>query len=402
MLLLGVGNMLRIFGSDILHTWVLGFVEASVGFSLQIIKYIGYSNVDADYSQSPKRLVEILKKFPAYNSLQPVKRHIIFQDIWEMCLAASSKKVTNPQNTTGIIKMREKIKLLSALLQLFFALANEDLMPSDASWSRKVGFKEPYFSPRQVLINALNAVLEVHWHFKVGALTENQLVTLQTLIANAQAHMLVLDVVRKRIIEKALSTKDKFEDLEICEVKLMSNVKFELITHMVESMRENGCDNNARDTEHGEKFMKICKLLFADTTRRYHTVLKEMLMKYVHLEYMAIAEKGFVDAAIPSMLALDESKIHSSNVTIYSSGSTQFKSNVSYKKQLVVFKGDGYKTKNDGSNWFVHPMLKLVRFNVVTCCLIKVNQTIVFINYSFYRLFVNINCREDQRKSIWT
>ena len=67
---IGVGSMLRIFGSDVLHTWTLGFVEACVGFSLQMIRYIGWSNVDRTYSQSPKILLEIIKKFPAYNSLQ--------------------------------------------------------------------------------------------------------------------------------------------------------------------------------------------------------------------------------------------------------------------------------------------------------------------------------------------
>ena len=48
--LLGVGTMQHLFGTDILHTWVLGFVEACVGFSLQIIKYIGYANVDGEYT----------------------------------------------------------------------------------------------------------------------------------------------------------------------------------------------------------------------------------------------------------------------------------------------------------------------------------------------------------------
>lgn len=353
--------MIRIFGSDILHTWVLGFVEACVGFALQIIKYIGYSNVDSSYAQSPKRLVEILKKFPAYNSLQPVKRHIVFQDIWEMCLSVTSKKVSNPKNTTGHIKMREKIKLLSALLQLFFALSDIDLLPNNVQWSRKVGFSEPYFSPRQVLINAFNAVLEVHWYFKAGSLTENQLITLQMLISNAQAHMLVLDVVRKRIIEMATSPKEKFIDVPVNEIPLMNNVKFELISHMVESMRQSGCDNNARDTEHGEMFMKLCKLLFADTTRRYNSVLSEMMIKYLHLEYMAIAEKGFKDADIESMLAIDDSKAHNSTMELVRNVDMQFKSNKSYKSQLVVFRGNGYVTKKDGANWFVHPMLKLVR-----------------------------------------
>jgi hypothetical protein len=86
----GVGTMNRLFGSDLLHTWTLGFVEACVGFSLQIIKYIGHPNVDTTFSQSPKILLEIIQQFPAYNSLQPAKRHISFKDIWELFQSSNS------------------------------------------------------------------------------------------------------------------------------------------------------------------------------------------------------------------------------------------------------------------------------------------------------------------------
>ena len=73
--------MQRLFGTDILHTWVLGFVEACVGFSLQIITYIGYSNVDSSYSESPKILIDIIKNFPAFNSFHPTKKHVRFEDV---------------------------------------------------------------------------------------------------------------------------------------------------------------------------------------------------------------------------------------------------------------------------------------------------------------------------------
>ena len=90
-------------------------------------------------------------------------------------------------------------------------MADENLLPSELSWSRKAGFREPYFAPKGVVVNALNAVLEVHWYLR-GSITETQLTTLQMLIANAQAHMLLLDVMRKRIIEKATMPKDRFVD----------------------------------------------------------------------------------------------------------------------------------------------------------------------------------------------
>lgn len=359
---IGVGSMLRIFGSDVLHTWTLGFVEACVGFSLQMIRYIGWSNVDRTYSQSPKILLEIIKKFPAYNSLQPVKGHVRFCDIFELCLAESSKKVDNPRNTTNILKMRESSKLFHALIQIYFALTDERLLPSDLNWARKVGFCEPFFSPRQVLINALNAVLEVHFYLKCGCLTESQLTCMQMLIANAQGHMLVLDVVRKRIVEKAITTKEKYEDIPVHRIGLMRNVKFEMLSHFAESMRECGCDNNFRDTEHGERLMKLCKLLFADTSARYHTVLRDMLTKFLHLEYMAIAHKGLVESNVAASIPVDVSKAHNVSVLLTSSDSFDFRTNKSYKRQVIVYRSTGFKPEKNNAAWMVHPMLQLVVF----------------------------------------
>ena len=352
--------MQRLFGSDILHTWVLGFVEACVGFALQIIKYIGYANVDSTYSRSSKLLIEIVKKFPAYNSLQPTSKHVIFPDIYELSQAPSSKKASNPRHTTSILKMRESGKLPPAMNQIYYALADPELLPSDLNWARKKGFAEPYFSPQQVLINAFNAVLEVHWYLKSGSLTEGQLQTLQMLIANAQGHMLVLDVMRKRIIEKAITVKDKFDDIPADEAPLMSNVKFELISHLPEAMRQSGCNNNSRDTELGEMMMKLCKLLFADTSRKYNTVLRDMLVKYLHLQYMAIAEKGFLDANILHCLLPDARKSHNSSKSIATSTTWDFKTNSCYRIQKIVFRRFKFRISTEDGKWNVHPMLMLV------------------------------------------
>lgn len=354
--------MIRFFGCDILHTWVLGFVEAAVGFSLQIIKYIGHPNVDHSYRNSVKRLIEIIKDFPSHNSLQPCKKHVRFSDIYDLVVSESSKKSSNPRNTTSILKMRESSKLAPAVLQIYFSLAEDTLLPSDLNWSRNRGFSEPHFSPRQILINALNAVLEVHWYLKCGALTERQLQTLQLLISNAQAHMLILDVMRKRILHKALTSKSEYEDLSVETVGLMNNAKLECITHLVDAMRESGCDNNARDTEAGESLMKICKVLFTDTNMRYHTVLKDMLQKYLHLEYLAIAKLGMKDSNIASSIALDSSKDHNSAKTLIQNDEREFKVNQCYKQQSVFWSAQSgeYRTEKDGSDWNVHPMLKKV------------------------------------------
>jgi len=356
----GIGTMIRLFGSDLLHTWTLGFVEACVGFSLQIIKFIGHHNVDSTFSQNAKILLEIIKEFPAYNSLQPSKRHTSFSDIWELMQTTSSQEATNPMNTTGILKMRESFKLFSAMLQIYFALADNRLLPCDDKWSRIMGFSEPYFNPRHVLVNALNAVIEVHWYFKAGSLTETQLQTLQMLIANAQAHMLVLDVMRKRIINKATTSKEKFVDQKVGAIGLMNNLKSELISHMVEAMRQSGCDNNARDTELGEMLMKSCKVLFTDTNRRYSTVLKDMLIKYMHLQYMAIAKKGFEDNNLSTVIPKQDKKSHNSSDKIIRSEHFEYRTNNCYKKQVIKFHGMAYRPKKVSEDWNVHAMLKLV------------------------------------------
>ena len=353
--------MQRLFGMDILHTWVLGFVEACVGFSLQIIKYIGYTNVDTNYSGSPRRLIEIIKQFPAYNSLQPMKKHVRYDDIYELMQTPTSNKAYNPKNITKILKMRESCKLPPALLQILFALADADILPNELNWAKKQGFSEPYFSPQQVLINALNAVVEVHWYFKCGALTERQIQTLQMLIANAQGHMLVLDVMRRRIIEKALTVKDKFSDIPVIESNLMSTVKFEAISHMPEAMRQCGCDNNACDTEMGEMLMKLCKVMFADTSRRYHTVLRDMLTKYLHLQYLAIAQKGFADTNVTNVILPDTSKSHNTTKTILANTSFEFKTNRNYRTQKIRFGHSLFKPLEGERSWNVHPMLKLVK-----------------------------------------
>jgi len=360
--------MQRLFGTDILHTWVLGFVEACVGFSLQIIKYIGHSNVDHSYSDSPRLLIEIIKNFPAFNSLHPTKKHVRFEDVFELMQSSSSKKACNPMHTTSILKMRESGKLPPLMLQIFFSLAEKKLLPSDMNWSKHQGFQEPYFSPQQVMINALNAVLEVHFYFKSGALTEVQLQTLQMLIANAQAHMLVFDVMRRRIIEKATTVKDKFLDIPVSESNLMNNLKFEAIPHMVEAFRQSGCDNNARDTEMGEMMMKLCKLLFGDTSRRYHTVLRDMLIKYMHLQYMAIAEKGFKDANITDRVALNVKKSQNNSETIVASEKFDFKTNKNHRIQKIRFCYSRYQKENPSEPWNVHPMLTLVIFYFTLLC----------------------------------
>ena len=215
----GVGSMQRVFGSDTMHTWELGFVEACIGFTLQIIQYIG--QIDANFIGGVQRVEEILHNFPSYNSLHPV-RHIRFPKIWEILKAGIELSKKNPLDSTGHLKMRECYKLASILLQLYFAASDPSLFPVETTWSKSQGFSEPFFSVRQVVVNTLHAVLQVHWYLHVQELSESQLLTMQMLISNAQAHMLCLDVVRKRIVHKAITPSHAYKEKAVHEMGLLA------------------------------------------------------------------------------------------------------------------------------------------------------------------------------------
>ena len=53
----------------------------------------------------------------------------------------------------------------------------------------------------QVVTNAMFASLKVYWYLHTNRLTETQVVTLRMLVSNFQAHLLVLDLVRKKLIK---------------------------------------------------------------------------------------------------------------------------------------------------------------------------------------------------------
>ena len=112
------------------------------------------------------------------------------------------------------------------------------------------------------------------------------------MIANVQGHILVLDVVRKRLIKKSTSSKVSFQDFNVETMSLMTNPKLELLSHFPQARRDAGCDNHVRDTSEGELYMKVIRSLFNSTSKRHDSYLKEMLRKHQHLLYLKWMRRG--------------------------------------------------------------------------------------------------------------
>ena len=244
--------MLRMNPPDILHTVPHGIMEYNLGFALQCIKL--FSKLDDRFSRGPKYLSDNVRFFPNFHSLYPV-RHIHFPDIWSICVSDNAKKEGKSTGTTNIINMSEFYKIVSALFQVLFSCLDSRILPTTTDWCKEFGFSRPYFNPRQVVVNSLMSTLQIHWYIHVNSLSETQVVTLQMLISNAHAQLQILDFMRKRLLHRKSykkSSKVEFMDLPTSALSLMENPKLEMLSHLPQCIRENGCDTSAFNTELGE------------------------------------------------------------------------------------------------------------------------------------------------------
>ena len=358
----GIGTMMRLFQPDILHTWTRGMQEAVVAYTLQCIEVL--SSIDEEYVNAPQLLAETIRNFPAYNSLNPI-RHFRFQNIWDMVKSDTGKEKKNLFWTTGILKGQEGYKIPAAHLQLLFSCGEPNLLPDHFNWCKKYSFQEPYFNPQQVILHALNAVMEVHWYVHASSLTERQLVTFEFLVSNAQAHVMSLDMMRKRLVQLyTKKAKESFKDLNVREMKLMNNVKFEILSHLPEAKRQSGCDNNIRNTEWGEGCVKKSKVLFNATQKRYLTVEKQMLQKYMHTEYISLARLGLTGA----IKGIENKESTNVSEVLATFGDWTLKSSKHYKQQKIVVRDNRGKKEwvpENAEPWNVHPML--LQVNICVC-----------------------------------
>jgi len=215
----------------------------------------------------------------------------------------------------------------------------------------------------------LNAIIEVYWYSNATSLTETQLRTFNLLIGNVQGHILVLDVVRKRLIKKSTSSKVSFQDFNVETMSLMTNPKLELLSHFPQARRDAGCDNHVRDTSEGELYMKVIRSLFNSTSKRHDSYLKEMLRKHQHLLYLKWMRRGMDHRLAKKerdVMACEEASCSSKrsfiNLTLVQTDVFIFQTNASYKNQILLFSTDSNKYVREESiqELNIHPLLKLV------------------------------------------
>jgi hypothetical protein len=92
--------------------------------------------------------------------------------------------------------------------------------------------------------------------------------------------------------------------------------------------------------------------------------LKDMLLKYLHLQYMGIARKGLQDNDLVYRPLTIGRRSHMNSNVICVTVNREVRTNSMYTKQAVKWNPQhgGYRIKVNNANWCVHPMLLLVRY----------------------------------------
>jgi hypothetical protein len=218
-------------------------------------------------------------------------------------------------------------------------------LPNTSDWCSSIGLSPPFFNPTQVVVNSLMSSLQIHFYLHANSLSETQVVSLQMLIANAHAHLQILDLMRKRLLHKANHTptsKVVFEDLVSSEMPLMDNPKLEMLSHIPDCIRNNGCDTTIFNTELGELHMKIVRALWSTTGKQKLRVAFDILKKYRDISLLEITKFGLLNHSnILEKRPLMENRIHRSDIKLATSNDFVFCGNrgqrISWNRDLDTF-----------------------------------------------------------------
>lgn len=292
----GVSSMLRMNPPDILHTVPHGLMEYTLGFVLQCVKLV--SSIDnKSFGRGPHILSDNVRFFPNFHSLYPV-RHIHFPDLWDIYVSESSKNKGNSTNSTTLLTLNEYFKIPSALFQVMLTCIDTRIFPNNMEWCISFGLSVDPFNPMRIVVNALMSTMKVYWYIHSESLSETQIVTLQMLIANAHAQLQILDLMRKRLLHRSYWTtrsKCPFSDMCIEDIGLLENPKLEMLSHIPDCLRNNGCDTSAFNTALGELEMKVVRPIWNTTSKRKGSETLEILRKYRNLSLLEIIRQGIVN-----------------------------------------------------------------------------------------------------------
>jgi hypothetical protein len=273
---------------DILHNVQKGAIETLIGSVVSIMDSV--SNIDTAFKNNLAELDRNMSLFPRF-PLMGIFRHVHLRRGITPYFGRANKKTTVHQLTNFSSGCIEAWKLPNIMLQMLFSLT-ETMLPKTLHWWKvNVAAKHDKFSATLcgeytidlTVKRAIVTVVNFWVVLKKNTFSEEDLMRFSDLVQNVNAHMLVLTKVKQLLSQCAkLANRrvgDREEVMANFTVKMFSGIKFHMITHLpayIQGFGEHKCIDT-EVSEHGNTIFG--KETFERTTKRYATVINEMLIR---------------------------------------------------------------------------------------------------------------------------
>jgi hypothetical protein len=271
---------------DILHNVQKGAIETLIGSVVSIMDSVSF--IDKKFKNNLAALDQNMTLFPRF-PLLGIFRHVHLRKGITQFFGRANKKTTVHQLTNFSSGCIEAWKLPNIMMQMLFSLTDSMLPTTLQWWKDNIATKHDKFSATLcgeytidvTIKRALITVVNFWVVLKKNSFSEEDMMRFSELVQNVNAHMLVLTKVKQVLSQCAKLTNGRGgnndELMANFTVKMFGGIKFHMITHLPAYIRGFG-EHKCIDTEVSEHGNAIFgKETFERTTKRYATVIKEML-----------------------------------------------------------------------------------------------------------------------------
>ena len=271
-----LNNFHRSLLVDNLHTINEGVMKHLVLCFGDIVQCV--SRLDPiSYRSNMSRLDEVIRVFPANQSLLVDSRGVRFTNLSKQFNKLASTKQQSGRQSGGFVGF-EGWKWPIATFQILFSINNDILPMSYTNLNDKRANLSVKWNPGRILMNAFYCMLD--FYYRVSSKTSNvdRVNELSAVVTNLRAHLVLVWWMRKDFLLAISKDKQGIETCELGDAKAFDGIKQHLLVHFQDQMLFYHLDPRGRDTEILERFHKEAyKDIFQASSRRYYPSNREML-----------------------------------------------------------------------------------------------------------------------------
>jgi hypothetical protein len=276
-----LNNFHRSLLVDNLHTINEGVMKHLVICFGDILQCV--SRLDpAKYKSNMSRLDEVIRIFPANQSLLVDSRGVRFTNLSKQFNKLASTKQQSDRQSGGFVGF-EGWKWPIATFQILFSI-NDDILPMSytdfsANNDKRINLLSVKWNPGRILINAFYCMLDFYYRVSSKVSNVDRVNKLAEVVTNLRAHLVLVWWMRKDFLLAITKDKQGIETGVLGDAKAFDGIKQHLLVHFQDQMLFYHLDPRGRDTEILEHFHKEAyKDIFQLSSKRYDPSNREILL----------------------------------------------------------------------------------------------------------------------------